>query len=108
MRDGVMSAIPTLNTSRLLDPRLKAGAIEINEALRADTLRYFLRLVSIGSLAAYIPWIALILLDAPILQPGGALAPMLRFQPYNADYEGMLVAINVVWAIMLWRASNDP
>jgi hypothetical protein len=71
-------------------------------------LRIFLRLLSIGSLAAFIPWITLILLDAPILAPGGRLAPELRFQPYNADYESMLAAINIVWAIMLWRASHNP
>jgi len=71
-------------------------------------LRVFLRLVAVGSLAAFIPWITLILLDAPILAPGSTLAPLLRFQPYNADYESMLASINVAWAIMLWRAADNP
>lgn len=82
--------------------------LRLSEAQRMMWLRIFLRLVSIGSLAAFIPWITLILLDAPILAPGGTLAPELRFQPYNADYESMLAAINIVWAVMLWRASDKP
>jgi hypothetical protein len=47
-------------------------------------------------------------MNAPILAPGGALAPLLRFQPYNAHYESMMAAIHIVWAVMLWRASDDP
>jgi hypothetical protein len=59
-------------------------------------------------LAAFIPWITLILLNAPNLAPGGRLAPLLRFQPYNVHYESMMTAIHIVWAVMLWRASADP
>jgi hypothetical protein len=62
----------------------------------------------VGFLAAFIPWITLILLNAPILAPGGRLAPLLRFQPYNPHYESMMTAIHIVWAVMLWRASDDP
>ena len=80
----------------------------MNEAGRMAWLRIFLRLLSLGFLAAFIPWITLILLNAPILTPGGGLAPLLRFQPYNAHYESMLAAIHIVWAVMLWRASDDP
>lgn len=80
----------------------------MNEALRMTWLRNFLRLLSVGYLIAFIPWITLILLDAPILAPGGGLAPLLRFQPYNAYYESMMAAIHIVWAVMLWRASDDP
>ena len=80
----------------------------MNEAGRMAWLRIFLRLLSLGFLAAFIPWITLILLNAPILAPGGGLAPLLRFQPYNAHYESMLAAIHIVWAVMLWRASDDP
>jgi hypothetical protein len=80
----------------------------MNETLRATWLRLFLRVLAIGSLAGFIPWIALILLNARILAPGSTLAPLLRFQPYNPYYESMLAAINIVWAIMLWRASDDP
>ena len=54
------------------------------------------------------PWITLILLNAPILAPGGTFAPLLRFQPYNAYYESMMAAIYIVWAVTLWRASDDP
>jgi hypothetical protein len=71
-------------------------------------LRVFLKVLSVGFLAAFIPWITLILLNAPILAPGGSLAPLLRFQPYNASYESMMTAIHIVWAVMLWRASDDP
>jgi hypothetical protein len=71
-------------------------------------LRIFLRILSLGFLAMFIPWITLILLNAPSLAPGGALAPFLRFQPYNASYESMMAAIHIVWAIMLWRASDNP
>ena len=80
----------------------------MNEAAKMTWLSIFLRLLSLGFLAAFIPWITLILLKAPILAPGGALAPLLRFQPYNAHYESMMAAIHIVWALMLWRASNEP
>ena len=82
--------------------------VRINDAARMTWLRIFLRVVSVGFLAAFIPWITLILLDAPILAPGGRLAPLLRFQPYNPALESMMAAIHIVWAIMLWRASDDP
>ena len=78
------------------------------ERLKAISLRIFLRVLSLGMLAAFVPWITLILLKSPVLRPGGSLAPLLRFQPYNASYESMLVAIHLVWAIMLWRTSNAP
>ena len=71
-------------------------------------LRFVLRILALGLLAAFIPWLTLILLNAPMLAPGGSLAPLLRFQPYNAHYESMLTAIYIVCAIMLWRASGDP
>jgi hypothetical protein len=71
-------------------------------------LRLFLRVLSVGYLAAFIPWITLILLKAPVLAPGGRLAPLLRFQPYNPHLESMMAAIHIVWAAMLWRASDDP
>jgi hypothetical protein len=80
----------------------------MNETLRMTWLRVFLKILSVGFLAAFIPWITLILLNAPILAPGGKLAPLLRFRPYNADYESMMAAIHIVWAVMLWRASANP
>jgi hypothetical protein len=80
----------------------------MNEAVRITWLRTFLRVLSAGYLAAFIPWITLILLNAPVLTPGSRLAPLLRFQPYNAHYESMMAAIHIVWAIMLWRASAAP
>jgi hypothetical protein len=80
----------------------------MNDTLRATLLRLFLRVLAIGFLSGFIPWIALILSNAAILAPGGTLAPLLRFQPYNPYYESMLTAIHIVWAIMLWRASRDP
>lgn len=79
----------------------------MNDTVRTTQLRLFLRVLSIGFLAAFIPWITLILLNAPMLAPGGTLAPFLRFQPYNAYYESMLAAIHIVWAIILWRASGN-
>lgn len=80
----------------------------MNEALRMARLRMFLRVLSVGFLTAFIPWITLILLNAPILAPGSTLAPLLRFQPYNPHLESMMAAIHIVWAVMLWRASGDP
>lgn len=80
----------------------------MNDAVRMTWLRIFLKLLCFGFLAAFIPWITFILLKVPILAPGGTLAPLLRFQPYNAHYESMMAAIHIVWAIMLWRASDDP
>ncbi len=80
----------------------------MNEKVRMYWLRIFLRVLSVGFLVAFIPWITLILLNAPILAPGGTLAPLLRFQPYNAHYESMMAAIHIAWAVMLWRASKNP
>jgi hypothetical protein len=80
----------------------------MNATVKMAWLRLFLRLLAVGFLAAFIPWIALILLNAPALAPGSRLGPLLRFQPYNASYESMMTAIHVVWAAMLWRASDDP
>lgn len=80
----------------------------MNKTMRMTWLRVVLRVLSIGFLTAFIPWIVLILLDAPALAPGGSLAPILRFQPYNASYESMLTAIHIAWAVTLWRASEDP
>jgi hypothetical protein len=89
-----------------------AGKMEIpdkmNETVRMTWLSFFLRVLSVGFLTAFIPWITLILLNAPILAPGGSLAPILRFQPYNAHYESMMAAIHIVWAVMLWRAAGNP
>jgi hypothetical protein len=82
--------------------------LEVNEPARMIWLRLLLRVLSVGFLAAFIPWITLILVKAPILASGGSLAPLLRFQPYNAHYESMMAAIHIVWAVMLWRASDDP
>jgi hypothetical protein len=82
--------------------------VRIDDMVRMTWLRIFLRVLSVGYLAAFIPWITLILLNAPILAPGGRLAPLLRFQPYNAALESMMAAIHIVWAVMLWRASDDP
>ena len=80
----------------------------MHEAQKLTWLRLFLRVLAIAYFAAFIPWIVLILLDVPILAPGGALAPWLRFQPYNPHYESMLTAIHLAWAAMLWRASHHP
>ena len=80
----------------------------MNETARMTLLRILLRVLAVGFLAAFIPWITLILLNAPLLGPGSKLAPLLRFQPYNPHYESMMAAIYIVWAIMLWRASGNP
>jgi hypothetical protein len=80
----------------------------MNETVRMTWLRLLLKVISVGFLAAFIPWITLILLNAPILAPGSRLAPLLRFQPYNAHYESMMAAIYIAWAVMLWRASGNP
>ena len=80
----------------------------MTETERMTWLRVFLRLLSIGFIVAFIPWITLILVNAPVLAPGSRLAPLLRFQPYNAHYESMMAAIYIVWAVMLWRASGNP
>ena len=82
--------------------------LDVNEPAGMIWLRILLRVLAVGFLAAFIPWITLILVKAPILAPGGSLAPLLRFQPYNAHYESMMAGIHIVWAIMLWRASDEP
>lgn len=80
----------------------------MDDSARITWLRIFLRVLSVGFLLAFIPWITLIVLKAPVLAPGSRLAPLLRFQPYNASYESMMAAIYITWAIMLWRASGEP
>jgi len=79
-----------------------------SEMRRMTRLRGFLRLLSVAYVGVFIPWIALILAQAPALAPGGSLAPLLRFQPYNAAIESMVAAIHIVWGVMLWKASDDP
>ena len=96
------------NAGRITAGSPKVRSPSLNETARVAWLSIFLRVLSIGFLAAFIPWITLILLNAPILAPGGALAPWLRFQPYNAYYESMLTVIHLTWAVMLWRASGAP
>ena len=81
---------------------------KMNETVRMVWLRLFVRVLAVGLFAAFIPWITLILLNVPMLAPGGPLAPLLRFQPYNANYESMMAAIHLVWAVMLWRAADNP
>jgi len=80
----------------------------MNETLKTTWLRILLRVLSAGFLAAFIPWITLILFKVPALAPGGRLAPLLRFQPFNPSMESMMAAVYIVWAVMLWRASGDP
>ena len=48
----------------------------MNEAARMAWLRIVLKLLSLGFLAAFIPWITLILLDAPILAPKMSIEPI--------------------------------
>lgn len=84
------------------------GWSAVNDRARMIWLRILLRVLSVGFLAAFVSWMTLILLNVAILAPGGRLAPLLRFQPYNAPYESMLAAIYIVWAVMLWRASGNP
>ena len=91
---------PTLRAWRSISVR--------NETGRMVWLGLYLKVLSVGFFAAFVPWITLILLNAPILAPGGALAPVLRFQPYNAPYELMLTVIYLTWAVMLWHASQNP
>ena len=79
-----------------------------NDMLRTTWLRRFLRVLSVGFIGTFGPWITLILLNGAPLGAGSRFAPLLRFQPYNASYESMLAAIHIVWAVMLWRASMDP
>lgn len=80
----------------------------MDEAVKTTWLRTFLRVLAVGYLVAFVPWITLILVKAPILAPGGSLAPLVRFPPYNAPLESMMASIHIVWAIMFWRASEDP
>ena len=80
----------------------------VNDLTTTRWLRIYLKVLAVGFMAAYIPWITLILLNAPVLAPGSPLAPLLRFQPYNAPYEAMMTAVHLVWAVFLWRAASDP
>jgi len=80
----------------------------LDEPARMEWLRLFLRVLSVGWLITFGSWITLILMNVPALAPGGSLAPLLRFQPYNPHYESMLAAIHIAWAVMLWRASGSP
>ncbi len=80
----------------------------MNEKERMRWLGILLKVLGIGFLVSFIPWITLIILKAPIISEGGWLAPLLRFQPYNAHYESMMAAIYIAWAFILLRASKDP
>lgn len=80
----------------------------MDEHVRSQRLSMVLKLTSIAFLLVFVPWITLILLNAPVMAPGSPLAPLLRYEPYNHSNEGMLAVIHIVWAIMLWRASRNP
>ena len=80
----------------------------MNENERMRWLGIFLKVLGIGFLVSFIPWITLIILNVPIISEGGLLAPLLRFQPYNVHYESMMAAIHIAWAFILLRASKDP
>lgn len=103
-----MNALTSTGAVHAHQRQRAVGRFEVDEAVKLTWLRIYLRVLSIGYLAAFIPWITLILLNVPLVAPGGELAPLLRFQPYNAHYESMMTAIHIAWAAMLWRASNNP
>lgn len=50
----------------------------MHETVKLTWLRIFLRLVADGMLAAFIPWIAIILLKAPLLAPSCGYAQARR------------------------------
>ncbi len=80
----------------------------MNEKVRLQRLTVAMKAISIFFIVGFLPLLVLVVIDSPIVAEGSLIASLLRWQPYNAAYFGMLVTIYTVWGIFLWKASRNP
>ena len=79
----------------------------MDQVEKAKWLRWFLYAYGVISLALFSSLFVLTLLDAPVIQEGGALR-FLRWEPLAKHIELMIESVYVVWGVFLLRAARDP
>jgi len=79
-----------------------------DEQTHIQRLSTVLKVIAIIFVAFFTGFYVLVLLDASFLAEGTVLGRLLRWEPYNLAYEGMVSVVYIVWGIMLWRASSNP
>ena len=79
----------------------------MNETPPLKGLKAFLTIYGVISLILFCGLFVLTMINAPIMQDGGALRFM-RWTPLAPHIELMLEAIYIVWAIFLFLAARQP
>lgn len=79
----------------------------MSDAHRLRALKAFLFVFGVISLLLFGTLFSLTLIDAPVMQEGGALRFM-RWEPLAKHIELMLEAVYLVWTVFLFRAARDP
>jgi hypothetical protein len=90
--------------------RAEAGTLRRNRMNNQPSLkglRLFLNVYGVISVVLFGGLFVLTLIDAPILQEGGALRFM-RWAPLAKHIELMLEGVYLVWAIYFFVAARDP
>jgi hypothetical protein len=67
-----------------------------------------LKIIAIVFVVVFGVFYILVLANSSLVAEGSLIGMLLRWEPYNKAYEGMIVTIFVVWGIMLWQASKNP
>ena len=78
-----------------------------SEANKIARLKVFLNVYGIVSVILFGGLFSLTLIDAPIMQDGGALRFM-RWEPLAKHIELMLEGVYFVWGIFFFRAARHP
>lgn len=79
----------------------------MNEPSSRKGLRLFLNVYGVISVVLFGGLFLLTLMDAPVLQEGGALRFM-RWEPLAKHIELMLEGVYFVWAMFFFLAARDP
>lgn len=79
----------------------------MNEEPPLTGLRLFLNVYGVISIILFGGLFLLTLLDAPIIQEGGALRFM-RWEPLAKHIELMLEGVYFVWAVFFFAAARNP
>ena len=80
---------------------------EDSEANKIARLKAFLNVYGIVSIILFGGLFSLTLIDAPIVQDGGALRFM-RWEPLAKHIELMLEGVYFVWGVFFFRAARNP
>jgi len=79
----------------------------MNEETPLTGLRLFLNVYGVISIVLFGGLFLLTLMDAPIIQEGGALRFM-RWEPLAKHIELMLEGVYLVWAVFFFAAARNP